>query len=130
MKRFFKNNGLSLVVFGIFIALLIAQSIVGYRRYNEEQQAHNQPAIPYGAYLQTGHFLESVGENWESEFLQMAAYVLLAHHNSGSSPSRIGKANFSLSAASQSCPFIYGRKGRRNPNPSMRRTARPGKSSN
>jgi hypothetical protein len=28
-------------------------------------------------YLQSGHFGEAVFENWESEFLQMAAYVVL-----------------------------------------------------
>jgi hypothetical protein len=76
MKSFLKNNGLSLVLFSIFLVLLIAQSITGYLRYNDDQQEHNQPTVMYGAYLQTGHFLEAVGENWESEFLQMAVYVL------------------------------------------------------
>jgi len=28
-------------------------------------------------YLQTGHFLQTTFENWESEFLQMGMYVLL-----------------------------------------------------
>ena len=30
-------------------------------------------AASYWAYLTTGHFVEAVFENWESEFLQMAA---------------------------------------------------------
>jgi hypothetical protein len=51
--------------------------VAGHRDYNAEQQAHGQPALGYGAYLGTGHFLEAVAENWESEFLQMAAYILL-----------------------------------------------------
>jgi hypothetical protein len=76
MKSFLKNNGLSLVLFSIFLLLLIAQSITGYLHYNDEQQEHNQPTTLYVAYLQTGHFLEALGENWESEFLQMAVYVL------------------------------------------------------
>jgi hypothetical protein len=76
MKQALKNNGLSLVVFVIFFVLLGAQSIAGHLQYNQEQQDHNQSTITYSAYLQTGHFLESVGENWESEFLQMAMYVL------------------------------------------------------
>jgi hypothetical protein len=29
------------------------------------------------SYLATGHFWEALGENWESEFLQMAAFVIL-----------------------------------------------------
>jgi hypothetical protein len=76
MKTLFKNNGLSLVVFTIFLLLLVAQSLTGEALYNQEQQAHNQPTVSYGEYLRTGHFLESVGENWESEFLQMAMYVI------------------------------------------------------
>ena len=76
MKSFLKNDGLSLVIFALFLALLAAQSLTGHLQFNHEQEAHQQPMISYGAYLQTGHFLESVGENWESEFLQMAVYVL------------------------------------------------------
>ena len=66
-----------MVVFTIFLVLLVAQSVVGHNQYNEEQQQHGEAPISYGAYLQTGHFLEAVGENWESEFLQMAFYVML-----------------------------------------------------
>jgi hypothetical protein len=76
VKSFFKNNGLSLTLFSIFFVLLIAQSVTGYMQYNDDRQEHNQSSVSYGDYLQTGHFLEAVGENWESEFLQMAVYVL------------------------------------------------------
>ena len=30
-----------------------------------------------GRYLTQGHFWEAIFENWESEFLQMAAYIVL-----------------------------------------------------
>ena len=33
--------------------------------------------VGYVRYLTTGHFVEATFENWESEFLQMAAFVLL-----------------------------------------------------
>jgi Domain of unknown function (DUF6766) len=33
--------------------------------------------VGFGTYLATGHFVEATFENWESEFLQMASYVLL-----------------------------------------------------
>lgn len=77
MKPFFKNNSLSLVLFTIFFVLLIGQSVTGYLRYNQEQEEHQSPDVSFGTYLQTGHFLEAVAENWESEFLQMGAYVIL-----------------------------------------------------
>ena len=35
------------------------------------------PPLGFVAYLTSGHFISAVFENWESEFLQMAAYVLL-----------------------------------------------------
>jgi hypothetical protein len=37
----------------------------------------SEPEISYGSYLRSGHFVEATFENWESEFLQMGAYVLL-----------------------------------------------------
>jgi hypothetical protein len=76
MRSFLKNNGLSLALFGIFAVLLIAQSITGNTRYNEDRKAHDKPRVSFGDYLRSGHFLEAVGETWESEFLQMAAYVM------------------------------------------------------
>jgi hypothetical protein len=70
-------NGLSLVVFGAFLALLALQALFGWQVHNEELAQYGQPALSFAAYLGTGHFGEAVFENWESEFLQMGAYVLL-----------------------------------------------------
>ncbi|HEV7905887.1 MAG TPA: DUF6766 family protein [Pyrinomonadaceae bacterium] len=78
MRRFFRNNGLSLVLFVLFFfTLIVGQSIVGQREYNNDQQEHGQPAIGYAAYLATPHFLEATMENWESEFLQMFLFIVL-----------------------------------------------------
>jgi hypothetical protein len=77
MRRFFYENGLLLTMFGLFLFFLAGQSVAGWLVYNADQEEHQQPAIPYSAYLQSGHFLEAVFENWESEFLQMGAYVIL-----------------------------------------------------
>jgi hypothetical protein len=78
MKRFFRNNGLSLVLFVLFFfTLLIGQSVVGYWHYNNEQQEHNQATVTYPEYLTGNHFLEATMENWESEFFQMFFFVIL-----------------------------------------------------
>ena len=75
---FFRNNGLSLVLFGLFFfTFLIGQSVVGHLEHNEDQRLHGQPAITYLQYLGTDHFLEATMENWESEFLQMFFFVVL-----------------------------------------------------
>ena len=77
MRKRLRDNGLSLTMFGLFLVCFLGHSIAGYYDYNAEQHAHGQPPVRYGAYLTGGHFWATVFENWESEFLQMAAYVVL-----------------------------------------------------
>ena len=77
MSQFFRNNSLSLVMLSCFLVFAIGQSLAGYGVYLDELQDYHRPGISYVAYLTTGHFLEAIFENWESEFLQMGAYVVL-----------------------------------------------------
>ena len=77
MKRFFKNNGLSLVLAFFFLLFWLGQAVSGWKVYNEDQLRYAHPIIHFGSYLTTGHFWGATGENWESEFLQMGAYVVL-----------------------------------------------------
>ena len=75
MRRKLRDNGLSLVMLGIFLVLLLFQSLTGWRVSNADAVEHRQPVQSYWRYLHSGHFAEAVFENWESEFLQMGAYV-------------------------------------------------------
>ena len=77
MRRVWRNNGLSLVLAVMFALALAGQSVVGHRQHNDEQRDHGQPEVSYTEYLASPAFLEATAENWESEFLQMAVYVLL-----------------------------------------------------
>lgn len=77
MKQFIRDNSLSLVLFGLFAAILVGMSLVGVRHENAELAAHNQPPVSYIEYIGSGGFIEAVFENWESEFLQMGALVIL-----------------------------------------------------
>jgi len=77
MRRFLRDNGLSLVLLGLFALCLVGHGLTGHREYNQERLDHREAPVPLGAYLRSGHFLESVFENWESEFLQMGFYVIL-----------------------------------------------------
>ena len=75
--RLLRDNGLSIILGALFAAFLCGQFAAGHRVYNEEQREHGEPAVGAIAYLRSSHFLEATAENWESEFLQMAAYVFL-----------------------------------------------------
>ena len=77
MRRTLRENGLGLTLFGLFLACLVAQSIAGCFAYNQDQEDHNEAQIGFTSYLGSGHFVEAVFENWESEFLQDGAYILL-----------------------------------------------------
>ena len=77
MSRFLRDNGLSVVMITLFALTLAGQVLTGHREYNDDQTEHARPEVGLGEYLTTGHFVEATFENWESEFLQMAAYVML-----------------------------------------------------
>jgi hypothetical protein len=75
--RFVRDNSLSLVLLALFLASLLGQFVTGLAARNEERAMHHLAALTPAGYLGGGEFLAAVFENWESEFLQMAAYVLL-----------------------------------------------------
>lgn len=78
MKRILRENGLSIVCFGLFFfSFIIGQITFGQLEYNKDQQEHGQPAVGFVEYLSTAHFVEATMENWESEFLQMFLFVVL-----------------------------------------------------
>lgn len=75
MKRFLRENGLSVVFLLLFLISLIGQAVFGWHQYNEDMAEKGISAIPIAEYLSTGHFMQATFENWESEFLQMALFV-------------------------------------------------------
>src|SRR5215203_2062294 len=77
MRQFLRDNGLSVALLVLFALSLVGQAFAGWRAHEEELRLHAQAPIGIASYLGTGHFISAVFENWESEFLQMAGYVLL-----------------------------------------------------
>ncbi|MBA3467067.1 MAG: hypothetical protein H0T21_06620 [Gemmatimonadaceae bacterium] len=77
MRRFLRDNGLTLVLLALFAFSMAGQIISGHRSFNIEQVDHGNPTLSTGEYLRSAHFVEATFENWESEFLQMGAFVLL-----------------------------------------------------
>lgn len=77
MPRILKDNGLTIVLMLLFLASIIGQWLTGWKVENEELERHGEAAITLIAYASNPEFVSSVFENWESEFLQMSAYVVL-----------------------------------------------------
>ncbi|TDH27291.1 hypothetical protein EXU57_06795 [Segetibacter sp. 3557_3] len=76
-QSFFYRNGLSIVVLSCMFITLLAQYYTGWQTHNGELEEHGRAALPFLSYATSGHFVSATFENWESEFLQMAVYVLL-----------------------------------------------------
>lgn len=71
------RNSLSIVFLSFFFFSLSAQVFFGWKTYNEELQEASVSTLSLPAYLQSGHFISATFENFQSEFLQMAVYVIL-----------------------------------------------------
>jgi hypothetical protein len=77
MTKFLRDNGLTIALLLLFLGSLFGHWLAGAHFQNEELARHGQHPISAIAYLKEPLFLSTVFENWESEFLQMSAYVVL-----------------------------------------------------
>lgn len=89
-KGFFKRNGLTLAFLAMFLFCIVFQAVTGWKEHNSELQQDNYPPTSFTEYIASAHFVEATFENWESEFLQMALFVLLTRglRQKGSSESK------------------------------------------
>lgn len=76
-SSFFYRNSLSIIFLTLFVVALLAQAFFGWRDYCLELLEKSAPPITLTAYLSSAHFIEATFENFQSEFLQMALYVIL-----------------------------------------------------
>jgi hypothetical protein len=77
MKNFWRNNSLSIVFVVLFFIALVGQFYTGFNEHNKEREEEHYPPISMLTYCSSGHFIQATFENWESEFLQMALFVVL-----------------------------------------------------
>lgn len=76
-KSFFYRNSLSIVFISLFILAWGAQAFFGWKEHNEDLKDLGAEEIRFSSYLGSGHFFSATFENFQSEFLQMALYVML-----------------------------------------------------
>jgi hypothetical protein len=77
MRAFFRDNGLTIALVVMFLFSMLGMIWSGHAAHNEELREHGRAVIGLLAYTGSGAFLSALFENWESEFLQMSAYVML-----------------------------------------------------
>jgi len=75
--RFARDNGLTIVLVVLSLLTIAGMLLTGWSVYNEELAEHGAEHLALTSYAVSGHFLSAIFENWESEFLQMSAYVML-----------------------------------------------------
>ena len=68
MKKFIHHNSLSIVFLLLFVVTIIGQTVCGFKEYNKELSELGAVQISMAHYFASGHFIEAVFENWESEF--------------------------------------------------------------
>jgi hypothetical protein len=76
MRRFGRENGLSLFFFTLLLATLVGQSFAGQHAYNAEQLEHGSTPVGWAPYVASADFWGAVMENWQSEFLQFSLFIL------------------------------------------------------
>lgn len=90
MIKFIRTNSLSVVFLLLFLFAIAGQFLTGMNEHNKERAEDGKSPVNAGQYIRSGHFIQATFENWESEFLQMALFVLLTIflYQKGSSESK------------------------------------------
>jgi hypothetical protein len=76
MRRFVREQSLTLFFLALFLAALVGQAIAGHILHNEEAIAHHGHEMSFSRYLVSSDFGNAVMENWQSEYLQFMLFML------------------------------------------------------
>src|SRR3954466_7904683 len=75
MKRFARDNGLTLFFAAVFLLSLVGQALTGLAEFNNQQVAQGLSEMTLGRYVTSSDFVVDVAENWQSEYLQFLLFV-------------------------------------------------------
>ncbi len=59
MKRFWRENSLSVAVFTLFVVFMLGQTLAGFEVYNENRSEHGERKLALAEYLHSGAVLEA-----------------------------------------------------------------------
>jgi hypothetical protein len=83
VRRFLRENALSLFFLAIFLAALGAQAVAGHAAYNDDERAHaallhqSPETISLARYVVSSDYGNAVLENWQSEYLQFTLFLMI-----------------------------------------------------
>jgi hypothetical protein len=75
MKRFVRDNGLSLFFGLLFLGALVGQAVAGHADYNNQQVVDGSATVTFWSYVVSADFAVDVAENWQSEYLQFFLFI-------------------------------------------------------
>jgi hypothetical protein len=78
LKLFLYSNSLLIVMGTIWIGSWTAQSLTGWRAYNETQIEHGDTTLSWLQYLGAADFWQTTLQNWQSEFLAVGSMAVLS----------------------------------------------------
>ncbi|WP_408649908.1 DUF6766 family protein [Jatrophihabitans sp.] len=76
MSRYLKENGLTLAFLGLLLGAVIGQAFSGVAELNGEQRATGGATLSLAEYVLSSSFAVDIAENWQSEYLQFALYIV------------------------------------------------------
>jgi len=77
VRRFLRDNSLTLTFLALFLAAVVAQAIAGHAEFNNDQAGHGGSPVSFWRYVVSSSFGVAVMENWQSEYLQFTLFILL-----------------------------------------------------
>jgi hypothetical protein len=72
------SNSLLIAMAIIFIGSWLAQSVTGWTDFNAQQTDHGGESVSWWTYVGSATFWESTLQNWQSEFLAVGSFAVLA----------------------------------------------------
>ena len=72
------SNSLLIVMAVIFLGAWFGHSVTGWTDYNEEQLMHDGHEVSWWQFVGTSAFWEQTFQNWQSEFLAVGSFAVLA----------------------------------------------------
>ena len=76
--RLWRDYGLSIALFGLFAVTFLLHTISGWYQYAADQQSHNEQPTVLGDSGYIWYWGEWTFQNWQSEFLEHAVFVVLS----------------------------------------------------